>query len=120
MRRSRHGIVPARLRLLLALAGALAAAIAAAGCATSTAVDTAQFHYAARAERTITEDDGLPAQVDPPSGIRQLADDPSEPFSRNYGPQPVMRLRATLTRLSDAEADALIARAITEHEMRRP
>jgi hypothetical protein len=120
MRRLHHGIVLARLRPLLALGGALAAAIAAAGCATSTAGGTAQFRYAARAERTITEDDGLPAQVALPLGIRQLADDPSEPFSRNYGPQPVMRLRAALTRLSDAEADALIAHAITEHEMRRP
>jgi hypothetical protein len=31
-----------------------------------------------------------------------------------------MYLRAAPVRMTDAEADALIARAIAEHEMRRP
>ena len=31
------------------------------------------------------EDDGLPAQTPPSERIRQLPDDPNEPFSRNYG-----------------------------------
>lgn len=31
------------------------------------------------------EDDGLPPQADPVAGIRRLPDDPSAPWSRNYG-----------------------------------
>ncbi len=34
---------------------------------------------------TDVESDGLPSQTPPPARIRQLPDDPSEPFSRNYG-----------------------------------
>jgi hypothetical protein len=35
------------------------------------------------------EDDGLPSQAPPSANIRQLPDDPSEPYSRNYGgPNP--------------------------------
>lgn len=66
------------------------------------------------------EDDGLPVQVAPASAIRQQPDDPSEPFSRNYGPKPAALLSGPPTRMSSAEEEALIARAITEHEMRRP
>ena len=66
------------------------------------------------------EDDGLPVQVSPRAGIRQTPDDPSEPFSRNYGPKLPARLSGPPTRMSSAEEDALIARAITVHEMRRP
>ena len=31
------------------------------------------------------EDDGLPPQADPVAGIRRMPDDPSAPWSRNYG-----------------------------------
>ncbi len=31
------------------------------------------------------EDDGLPPQAPPPAGIRRMPDDPSAPWSRNYG-----------------------------------
>lgn len=31
------------------------------------------------------EDDGLPVQDAPPARIRQIPDDPSQPWSRNYG-----------------------------------
>jgi hypothetical protein len=31
------------------------------------------------------EDDGLPSQAPPPVRIRDIPDDPSEPFSKNYG-----------------------------------
>ena len=71
----------------------------------------------ARAE---VEDDGLPAQVAPALAVRQRPDDPSEPFSRNYGPKPPARLAGPSPRMSSAEEEALIARAIFEHEMRRP
>lgn len=34
------------------------------------------------------EDDGLPAQTPPMTNRRPMPDDPSEPFSPNYGPIP--------------------------------
>jgi hypothetical protein len=40
------------------------------------------------------EDDGLPAQTPPPVRVRMMPDDPSEPFSPNYGRQPVARTPA--------------------------
>jgi hypothetical protein len=43
-----------------------------------------------------------------------------QPFTRNYGLRPVAHLSGPPTRMSSAEAEALIACAIAEHEMRRP
>ena len=101
--------------MLLAMLG-LGLAIAMAGCATSSAEPTPASRPLAQTDRGELEDDGLPMQAAPPAGIRQQPDDPREPFSRNYGPQPPAPPR----RLSEAEADMVIARAITAHEMRRP
>jgi hypothetical protein len=120
MRRLRRGSVPVGLRRLLAWLGPLGLAVALAGCATSSAGDTSASRTHASVERADMEDDGLPVQVAPSSAIRRETDDPSEPFSRNYGPKPPARLSGPPTRMSSAEEDALIARAITEHEMRRP
>lgn len=55
--------------------------------------------YAARSPGVQTEDDGLPSQMPPSPRIRQMPDDPTEPYSRNYGgpnpsalkPSPSMR-----------------------------
>ncbi|HVZ04612.1 adhesin [Hyphomicrobium sp.] len=48
------------------------------------------------------ESDGLPSQPAPSARIRQMPDDPSEPFSRNYGgPNP-----ASVTAKPDATAEA--------------
>jgi hypothetical protein len=90
------------------------------------------------------EADGLPAQAPPRRRANPLPVDPSEPFSPNYGPPPVKQAldaepepapvqRATVEvapalrhdapaerRLSPAEADAVIARAIMAHEQRYP
>jgi hypothetical protein len=67
------------------------------------------------------EDDGLPSQVPPPSGRRAITDDPSEPFSPNYGSRPASPLAAPRppVRVSTVDEDALIARAIAAHEIRR-
>ncbi len=47
------------------------------------------------------EDDGLPVQDAPPARIRNVPDDPSEPFSPNYGgPAPQ---RATLVHAGTAD-----------------
>lgn len=82
---ARAAIVP----LLIA-----AAALGEAGCAT----DNNAYYSGAPANVTYVrqasaatemEDDGLPSQAPPSANIRQLPDDPSEPYSRNYGgPNP--------------------------------
>jgi hypothetical protein len=66
------------------------------------------------------EEDGLPAQVAPAAAFHSNPDDPSQPFSHYYGLLPAVRLLGLSMRMSSAEEEALIARAIAEHEMRRP
>jgi hypothetical protein len=63
-------------------------ALSLAGCATTQNYATAEApHAATRVAAAVVEmeDDGMPAQAPPPSSIRQEPDDPSEPWSRNYG-----------------------------------
>jgi hypothetical protein len=92
-----------------ALLAPIGLGFAVAGCATSSAEPAVSYQPADYASRN----DGLPTQMARPFRIRQVTHDPSEPFSFNYGPLPPRRL-------SNAEADALIAYAIAEHEMRKP
>jgi hypothetical protein len=113
MRWLRGGVAPRKWSGVLAVVGLIGLSVAIAGCAISTAEPTASYQAAIAASRDVREDDGLPPQPSPPFRIRQVTDDPSEPFSFNYGPRPPRRL-------SHAEAEAVIARAITEHEMRKP
>ena len=119
-----RGIVPAgpgRLLPRLGLLGVtMGLAVALAGCATSSAGEPSATRSYAGAARLEIADDGLPAQIAPSAAIRNAPDDPRQPFSRNYGLPPVARLSGPPTRMSSAEAEALIARAIAEHEMRRP
>ena len=115
MRRSRCEVELAPWRFAAALLLMLMLAVAASGCATSTAEQTA-----VSLARVEIEEDGLPPQVAPPAIVRQQVNDPSEPFSRDYGSRIFMRLLPASARMTDAEAEALIARAIAEHEMRRP
>ncbi|MEQ1670208.1 MAG: adhesin [Hyphomicrobium sp.] len=72
-----------------ASSAALAVVIAAlGGCSSTQHAATAQDPGATmRVAQAVSEveDDGLPAQTPPPHRIRQSPDDPSEPFSRNYG-----------------------------------
>lgn len=94
------------------------------------------------------EDDGKPAQSPPARKMRPEEDDPTQPWSPNYGsgkaapasepavpmpprqpwPKPVeASVRTTASapqvfatrRLSDAEADDVMARAVAAHEMRK-
>ena len=72
--------------MILLRCAALAAMLALAGCATNS--QTANIQIAPRIAQQSTadaEDDGLPAQAPPPARIRAAPDDPSEPYSRNYG-----------------------------------
>lgn len=116
MRLLRSGVASAWRGPLPLWLGLLALALSLSGCATSTAGPGAE--HAARAERADMEEDGLPPQVAPRGRIRLLPDDPSEPFSRNYG-RPAAPA-AIPARLSHLEEEALIASAIAAHEMRRP
>lgn len=67
---------------------ALAALTVLSGCAsTGTAPHTAQNVSGPRVAQAaaVTEDDGLPVQSPPQARIRAMPDNPSEPFSKNYG-----------------------------------
>ena len=88
-----------------ACGAALLLAIAAAGCAKddysqSYAYDASRMRAAAaheqRAPQVEVEDDGLPVQAPPVHRGRPEADDPSEPFSPNYGGQRVQRRAAAM------------------------
>lgn len=62
------------------MAVAAISALFLAGCATQSE------HYGAA--QVAMEDDGLPAQIPPLRRAKPEQDDPSEPFSPNYGPPP--------------------------------
>ena len=102
------------------VAGPLGLAVALAGCATSSAGETSASRSQVQAERT---DDGgrRPARA----GRAYLGHPPAARRSER-ALQPQLRAQACRapagppTRMSSAEEEALIARAITEHEMRRP
>jgi ferric-dicitrate binding protein FerR (iron transport regulator) len=71
-------------------------ALASAGCSSSQRSYQPSWsgaepeHRVASGERRRVEmeDDGVEAQVPPPPSIRLAPDDPSEPWSRNYGARP--------------------------------
>jgi hypothetical protein len=106
---------------------------------------------AAAPRKVEIEDDGQPVQPPPARPINPAEDDPTQPWSPNYGkgvvvpstplpahaprlprqqdaaiPAPVpasyrpaaATSTGALTQLSAAEADAVVARAMTAHEMR--
>ena len=64
------------------------AALSAGGCANTHASYSANATptaYVAQGPAVPMESDGLPVQAAPSSQIRRLPDDPSQPFSPNYG-----------------------------------
>lgn len=91
------------VRAVLTSLAAGAAALSAGGCAntgngySANATPTA---YVAQGPAVQMESDGLPVQAAPAATIRQLPDDPRQPFSPNYGganpastisPQPTVK-----------------------------
>lgn len=71
--------LPARAALAVLLA-------ALGGCASDQQSSNYSRTHIAMAQATIDiEDDGLPAQSPPSKAVRHAPDDPSEPYSRNYG-----------------------------------
>lgn len=84
------GIVPAKIvRAAAAPFLITTLAIFQAGCASDSNVYYAKAPvvaaYVAKAPAAEVEADGLPTQPPPSARIRQMPDDPSEPYSRNYG-----------------------------------
>lgn len=128
---------PARVALIGACL--LGAALLIGGCASSKS--PAYAPVGARAAipapvpvRIEVEDDGLPAQSPPQRRVSAEPDDPSEPFSRNYGSRkpavpaaqastrPAQRATSapvtTVGYDSTFDADGVIAQAIAAHEAR--
>ena len=94
---SRFGCAPKSWSRVLACASVLAFSALAAGCSSS---KQAKFDYPgdpqwnqspvaeARARKPVVEDDGIEAQAEPPRRQMVEPDDPTEPFSPNYGIRP--------------------------------
>ena len=129
---SRDGRWPSRVVLLVVRLGIAAPLALVAGCAS----DQPQYVAGPMADRVAAasppkvelEDDGEPVQAPPLRRMRAEEDDPSQPWSRNYGKNGATAEAAgasmqasmgTLTRLSNADAEAVIAQAISAQEMRR-
>lgn len=92
----------------------LGAVLAVAGCTTSARERATPFAAVAQTKHVEAPADGLTRAVAP---MPQRPDDAVNPFSPGFG-APAMALPTPL--LTSLDADALIARAIVEHEMRRP
>lgn len=83
--RSRRAGRAARVGLAFPVA---AAALLSAGCANTKASYSsagAPAAYIAQGTSLPVESDGLPVQAPPSSMIRQIPDDPAQPYSPNYG-----------------------------------
>jgi hypothetical protein len=83
-----HCLAAKSVRAMFASCCAGAAALSAGGCAntnTSYSANAASTAYVAQGPAVQMESDGLPVQAAPAAAIRQLPDDPSQPFSPNYG-----------------------------------
>ena len=124
-----------RLRLVLATAGV---ALVLGGCVTarnspsyqpSAAVPPAHPQVAVATPPKVTvEADGLPGQSPPRKRPLGEKDDPSEPFSPNYGPPPIDAEQPPAesgppihkVRMSEADAARIVETAIIAHEIRQP
>lgn len=131
--------------LLAARISVIGFGVVAAGCASNNAAQNQTARVGGpdprQGMRVEIEDDGLPAQL-APRNPRPSPDDPSEPWSPNYGNQgpqraaertvpatpgtpaanvPPSRRAAAVapTQVTEMDEDAIIRRAIAEHEMRR-
>jgi len=97
MRSNEGGLAPQRRPLCgVSIPAVLLAAGLAAGCghtqqyaypgsAPSSYVGARAVAAATPVETVEVENDGMPVQAAPRAGIRQVPDDPREPWSRNYG-----------------------------------
>ncbi len=81
----RRAVKTARVGFALFIAGAAALCAGCANTNTYYSATVAPAAYVAQGPSVPTEIDGLPVQAAPSSTIRQLPDDPTQPFSPNYG-----------------------------------
>jgi hypothetical protein len=102
MSRSSSGSLPSRARKLRVSAALLLVAAALGGCSSTRSTATADASWPGSTDpyrvayeppppKVEMEDDGMEAQVPPLKRERTEPDDPSEPFSRNYGTVPPVR-----------------------------
>ena len=136
MRSLRCGFAPRILVAATARACVIGALVVVGGCASQQAQHQPPVRVAGPVGpdqqmpgiKVEIEDDGLPSQL-APRNRKPVRDDPTEPWSPNYGTVPVRRaddapvmqprLAPQPVRLSSLDEDEIIRRAITEHEMRR-
>ena len=100
-------VVVAATRSGLGLGLGLTLALALGACATEPAYRqqvAGPAQQIARAPSVEVEDDGLPAQTPPPSRDAREADDPSEPFSPNYGGKTVATSPRVVSSLTTSSA----------------
>lgn len=129
------GVGVGRLRQAFALVGV---ALALGGCITAQGSSSYQSQAGVPpphppdavtgARKVAVEGDGLPRQLPPRRRASPEKDDPSEPFSPNYGPPPVggeapsavAKPPVHKVRMSETEVARVIGAAIVAHEKRRP
>lgn len=104
---------------------AVGVALLASGCASRTQSRTyAQVDltsYDRLGKKPEIEADGLPVQTPPLRRAREEPDDPSEPFSPNYGKvgyHPTSAPYLVPVKRGDLDDEAIVARAILAHEQR--
>jgi hypothetical protein len=118
MRRLRHRFVRSRFGALLWRVAPVCLAAGLAGCATTSPIeDFVTSGSEARSPRAAAAGNPLLAML---RGARHRADDAADPYSPFRGTRAPYRLAATSWPWTPAEEDAIIAQAITAHEMRRP
>jgi hypothetical protein len=99
------------VRAVFASFVACAGALSAGGCASTNAnysSNAAAAAYVAQGPAVPMETDGLPVQAAPSARIRQLPDDPAQPFSPNYGgvnPADTSRSQPTIRASNDAPTE---------------
>lgn len=102
-----RGLAAKAARLGLALP-VVAAALLSAGCANTKASYSSAgvpAAYVAQGPSLPVESDGLPVQAPPSSMIRQMPDDPAQPYSPNYGganPASTVPSRSTIKASNEA------------------
>ncbi len=81
----RRTVKAVRVGLTFSVAGISALGVG--GCASGNGTYSANSApaYVAQGPSVPMESDGLPVQAAPAAQIRQMPDDPSQPYSRNYG-----------------------------------
>jgi hypothetical protein len=121
MRRLRHRFVRCPASVLPTRAAAVLLAAALAGCAATSPLDRMTTAASGTGAARVADDAAAPPSRLPLlRGVRHRSDDPADPYSPLHGARAPHRLVHTAWPWSAAEEDAIIAQAITAHEMRRP